>query len=214
VLTESELQVLTRRTNGLHPAGTVYVDTELLPCLFTTVIDFQMRTIVVERALSNFDDHHGSSIRTLDDLESVFRGRRDDRKTNTKIAEDLWGYRLWVRVGLLRAMVAWMKRIGIDDLAGLRDWAQCSDFKRDFEGKVRYRAEGRTYGLGLAVYSSLGMRLGVETIKPDTRLRKFVQASIGRRVTDTELVTGLIEVARRNGISPRSLDLAIWESEG
>ena len=212
MLSESELLLLTKSTKELKPAGAVYVDTELLPSLFTTVIDFQMRTRVVEKAQTYFRAHLGGTVKNLGDLESLFEGRRNDRKANTKIAEELWGYRLWVRAGLLRAMVSWMRQEEIDDLEGLKDWAHRSEFKRDFEGRVRYHAEGRTYGLGLAVYNSLVMRLGVETVKPDTRLRNFVQSCLGRRVSDPELVAGLIEVASRNRTSPRLLDLAIWES--
>jgi hypothetical protein len=58
------------------------------------------------------------------------------------------------------------------------------------------------------------MRLGVESVKPDTRLRRFVETTIGRKVSDPEIVSGLIEVAQRLGITARQLDWAIWESQG
>jgi hypothetical protein len=215
VLNRPEIESLLLQAKSLPPAGTVYVDTELIPCLLVTVIDFQMRTSAVDNALKYFQDHQSEQVRTLEDLEDVFSHfPDDDRESNTRMATFLTGYKLWTRMGLLRALVTWMRRNEIEDLTGLQQWAVNSDFKRDFEGQVQYRAEGRTYGLGLAVYNSLIMRLGVESVKPDTRLRRFVETTIGRKVNDPEIVSGLIEVAQRLGTTPRQLDWAIWESQG
>jgi hypothetical protein len=69
---------------------------------------------------------------------------------------------------------------------------------------------GRIKGLGPAVYRSLVMRLGVDTIKPDVHVLRFVSSAIGRRVTQDEAVTSLEEVARRLGISARTLDRSVW----
>jgi hypothetical protein len=215
VFDKSEIERLALQAKSLPLAGTAYVDTELIPCLLTTVIDFQMQTRAVRNALQYFQDHESEQVRTLEDLQVVFSHfPDDDREANTRIATFLCGYKLWTRMGLLRALVSWMRRNKIEDLADLQQWAVTSDFKRDFEGQVRYRAEGRTYGLGLAVYSSLIMRLGVESVKPDVRLRRFVETTIGRKVSDLEIVSGLIEVAQPLGTSARQLDWAIWESQG
>jgi hypothetical protein len=215
VLVEAEIERLALQAKSLPPAETVYVDTDLIPCLLITVIDFQMQTKAVDAALRYFRDHESERVRTLGDLEVVFSDfPQDDREANTRIATFLCGYKLWTRMGLLRALIRWMRRDEIGDLADLQHWAVTSDFKRDFEGQVRYRAEGRTYGLGVAVYNSLIMRLGVESVKPDVRLRRFVEATIGRKVNDSEIVSGLIEVAQQLGTTPRQLDWAIWESQG
>ena len=212
---KSEIERLVLQAKSLPRAGTVYVDTELIPCLLTTVIDFQMQTSAVGNALQYFQDHESKQVRTLEDLQVVFSHfPDDDRDANTRIATFLCGYKLWTRMGLLRALISWMRCNKIEDLADLQQWTVTSDFKRDFEGQVRYRAEGRTYGLGLAVYSSLIMRLGVESVKPDIRLRRFVETTIGRKVNDLEIVSGLIEVAQHLGTSALQLDWAIWESQG
>jgi hypothetical protein len=97
---------------------------------------------------------------------------------------------------------------------GLRRWAESSNFTRDFKGRIQYRAGDRTYGLGLAVYNSLIMRLGIEAIKPDTRLRRFMETTILRKVSDDEIVVGLTEVAGRLSIRPREVDSRIWEAMG
>ena len=215
MLIESEIERLALQAKSLPPAGTVYVDTDLIPCLLITVIDFQMHTKVVDAALGYFHDHESEQVQTLKDLEAVFSEfPDDDREANIRIATFLCGYKLWTRMGLLRALIRWMRGNKIRNLADLQQWAVTSDFKRDFEGQIRYRAEGRTYGLGLAVYNSLIMRLGVESVKPDVRLRRFVETTIGRKVSDSEIVSGLIEVAQHLGTTARQLDWAIWESQG
>jgi hypothetical protein len=54
------------------------------------------------------------------------------------------------------------------------------------------------------------MRLGVDTIKPDVHVLRFVSGAIGRRVTQDEAVTSLETIARRLGTSARLLDANIW----
>ena len=58
------------------------------------------------------------------------------------------------------------------------------------------------------------MRLGVETVKPDVRLRKFVEAVVGRAVSDNEIVEAVTQAAAHLGLSARQLDWSIWEAGG
>jgi hypothetical protein len=134
--------------------------------------------------------------------------------SETAIAQYLFDYKFWTRVGLLRSLVSWLRASGIEDLKGLKRWAKRSDFARDFKGNIQYRTSQATYGLGLAVYNSLMMRLGIEAIKPDTRLRRFIETTVQRKVSDEEIVSGLTEVARRLAIRPRQIDARIWEAMG
>jgi hypothetical protein len=85
----------------------------------------------------------------------------------------------------------------------LRDWAQRSTFKGDFEGKVK--------GLGPAVYNWLVMRQGVETVKPDVHVRRFAESILERRLSDSDVVSVVVQAARRLGIPAYELDWAIWE---
>jgi hypothetical protein len=55
------------------------------------------------------------------------------------------------------------------------------------------------------------MRLGVDTVKPDVHLRRFVEHVVGHSVNDNELVKTVTQAACRLGRSPRELDAAIWE---
>jgi hypothetical protein len=214
MLSEDEIEALVGRTKELPAVGGDYLDTDLITCLFVTVIDFQMRTTTVEKALSYFEDNRSTAIRDLGDLEALLNAHKNDQPGNTAVAEFLFNYKLWTRVGLLRALVTWLRTLGIKDLKGLKRWAERSEFARDFQGQIQCRAGDWTYGLGLAVYNSLMMRLGIEAIKPDTRLRRFIEATIMRKVSDDEIVVGLTEVAGRLSIRPREIDSRIWEAMG
>jgi len=55
------------------------------------------------------------------------------------------------------------------------------------------------------------MRQGVETIKPDIRIRRFVESIIDRSPTDDELVKALEKVATRLCLKAYELDWRIWE---
>jgi hypothetical protein len=112
---------------------------------------------------------------------------------------------------LLRALVRFLRDEAVTDLAGLRAWAEASEFKRDFEGRVRYSAGDRTYGLGPAVYGWLVMRLGGETLKPDARLHAFVEAAIGRRASDADVAAATVSAATRIDVPPRLLHWSICQ---
>ena len=66
--------------------------------------------------------------------------------------------------------------------------------------------------MGLAIYKWLLMRQGVETIKPDVHLKRFVGSTISRSdFKDQELIVVLEEVARQLGVKSYELDWSIWE---
>ena len=94
MLVKSEVERLVLQAKRLPPVGTAFVDIQLIPCLLTTVIDFQMQTTVVQKALGYFQDHESDQIRALQDLEAVFSHfPDDDREANTRIATLLCGYK-------------------------------------------------------------------------------------------------------------------------
>jgi hypothetical protein len=212
MLTEAELLTVTEAASRIPLTSSVYVDNDFGTCLVSTVVDFQTHTTAVERALAHFEEHRGERASTLGDFERLFLEYPDTKAGNTELAEYLFGYKMWTRVGLLRSLVRFMRRIGVSDISDLRAWAEKSEFERDFEGQVRFVADGRTNGLGPAVYNWLVMRLGVETVKPDVRLHRFVETAVGRRVSDSDLVSAIESAAKRIGASPRQLDWSIWEA--
>ena len=188
------------------------MDDDLASCLVSTVVDFQMHATAVGRALAFFADARPDGLSRVTDLTPYLGRFPDDEAGNKTLARSLTGAELWTRFGLLRSLVDFLESIGIDDLEGLRSWALGADFHRDFEARVRDVAGGRTYGLGPAVFNWLVMRLGVETVKPDVRLRRFVGGAIGRTVSDPEIVESVTCIATPLGLSPRTLDWSIWEA--
>jgi hypothetical protein len=183
------------------------VDDNLGTCLVTTVVDFQMHVTVVSRALARFENDPAHRASTLGEFERYPNTRRG----NEKLAQDLLGYAMWTRVGLLRALVQFLRDEGVGDLTALRAWADRSDFRQDFQGRVQYTAEGRTFGLGPAVYSWLVMRLGIETLKPDERLHRFVETAIGHRASDSDAASAIAAAAAGLGVSPRQLHWSICQ---
>jgi hypothetical protein len=149
---------------------------------------------------------HGNAwdeIRTLDELAAVADRFPDDKEGNLELARYLWGYNLWTRAGRLRPLAAFLadEHLRTDD--ELRAWARRSDYQEDFAGRVP--------GLWPAAYQSLLMRLGVDTVKPDVRVRRFVEGVLGHPVNDAELVRAVTEAAHRLGRPARDLDGAIRE---
>jgi hypothetical protein len=209
MLTETELRLVSQEAAKVPLVQETRVDDDLGTCLVRTVVDFQMHTTAVERALAHFEQARAGKTPLLSGFERLLAAYPDTAKGNEKLAEVLFGYKMWTRAGLLRALVRFLRDEGVHDLAGLRSWAERSEFQRDFQGKVRYLADGRTYGLGLAVYSWLVMRLGVEAIKPEARLKRFVETAIGHRASDTDVATSIVAAATGLGVSPRQLHWSI-----
>ena len=205
-MTADELQRLVAQSRVLPPAqsaAAINFEHDFIVNVLSTVLDIQMSTTAVLRALEHFKARHGARIRGMGDLRQVLRRFADDQPGNTALAQYLWGYNLWTRAHILRDLVDYFDALGVRDQESLRAWAASSDFQRDFEGKVK--------GLGLAAYKALVMRMGVDTVKPDTHVRRFVEAAIGRRTTDVGAVTLVEAAARELGLPAAELDWRIWE---
>lgn len=205
ILTQSEYDSVVAACRRLPPATGTYLEDDYIVNLFVTVLDFMMHVVVVDRALDHYRQNCWDEVRTLDDLEGLFERYPDDREGNTALAAYLWGYKLWTRAELLRGLAAFFRGEGILTQNDLRTWAKRSDFARDFKGRVR--------GLGYAVYNWLVMRQGVETVKPDTHVHRFVRSVLGRGLSDTEVVELLERVARELGLKAYQLDWRIWEHQ-
>jgi hypothetical protein len=206
--TADDVQRVVARSRILPPASSVpsvILEADFILNVMTTVLDIQMSTTAVTRALEHFRAKHGHRIRAMGDLQRVLGRFSDDQQGNTALAQYLWGYDLWTRAHMLRDLVDYFDGIGVRDQESLRAWAAGSDFQRDFEGKVK--------GLGLAAYKSLMMRQGVDTVKPDTHVKRFVEAAIGRRASDAEVVTLVENAARELGLPAADLDWRIWEHQ-
>lgn len=189
---------------GLSPAEAVYLEEDFVMNMLETVLDYQLHTTAVVRALEYFRTNRWNEIRTIDDLDDLLGDYPDDREGNTALAQHLWHYDLWTRVGQLRGLVRYFRSIGVIDRDSLRGWAHRSDFRRDFEGRVR--------GLGPAVYQWLVMRQGVDTVKPDVHVRRFAEAAVGRPLNDADVVEVVTRAAVSLNIKAYEFDWRIWEA--
>lgn len=168
-----------------------------------TVLDFQMHNVAVEKAIKYYRDNRCNEIRTINDLKHLLLKYADDKEANTTVAQYLWGNRHWTRVSLLRKLVAYFESVDITSQEALHHWAESSDYEKCFKGKIP--------GMAYAIYQWLIMRQGIETIKPDTHLIRFVESIIHHGFTERELVAVLERVAKELGLKAYQLDWKIWE---
>ncbi len=155
--------------------------------------------------MAHFKRSCRDDLRSLDDLERLLERFPDDQLGNTALAVHLWGYRLWTRARMLRGLVRYFNVREVRTQSALYEWANSSEFARDFAGHVK--------GLGPAVYNWLVMRQGVETIKPDVHVMRFVATVLGYPLSESAAVSALQDVAKTLAIKAYELDWRIWEHQ-
>jgi hypothetical protein len=204
VIDEVDVERVADAAQTLAPAAASNLEEDFVTNLLETVLDYQMQTTAVVKALAFFRSNCWDDVRTLDELEQLLSRYPDEREGNTALAGHLWGNRHWTRAHQLRGLAQYFRSIGVVDQASLKSWAHRSEFRRDFEGRVK--------GLGAAVYQGLIMRQGVDTVKPDVHVRRFAEAAVGRPLSDADLVEVVTRAARALEIDAHQLDWRIWEA--
>lgn len=204
MITQADIDKVAAAAAAIPPVRGSYLEEDFVTNLMATVLDYQQTTATVERAIAHYKGQRWDQLRTIDDLENLFATFTTDKDGNTALAQKLWGYRLWTRAQQLRDLTAYFRKIGVVDQAALKRWAERSNFKRDFEGRVR--------GLGIAVYHWLVMRQGVDSVKPDVHVRRFATGAVGRGLSDADVVEVVVKAAHQLGLKAHELDWAIWEA--
>jgi len=200
VLSDRELDALEHAASSIPLSSFEFVADDYVLALFDTVLDYQNQAAAIQKAEDHYREQHDREIRTLDDLEAVLDRFPEDREGNDELAQYLWGNHHWRRAQELRGLVRYFRERNVTTLRQLRTWATKSQ-QEDFVGHIK--------GLGPAVYRSLAMRMGVDTVKPDVHVLRFVSAAIGRTATQAEAVEGLTEAAARRGLPARDLDWSV-----
>jgi len=203
VITTDDVKQVTERCRSVPRTQNRYVATDYVSALLETVLDFRIHTTTVVRAMEHYNAYRWQELRTIEDLKACLARFPADQDGDTALALHLWGNRHWTRAHMLRGLTAFFDAQRIWSIETLREWAVGSDFKRDFAGRVK--------GLGPTVYRWLVMRLGVETVKPDTHLHCFVEHALGRTVSDDDVVAVVSAAANRLGMRAYELDSSIWE---
>lgn len=204
MISSEDVERVAEAAGTLPAAEESYLEDDFVMNLLETVLDYQMNTKAVVRALERFKEHRSYELRTIEDLEEMFIRFPNDQVGNMALAQHLWGYNMWTRAQQLRKLVRYFRSIGVVDQERLRRWAEHSSFTRDFEGRVK--------GLGIAVYHWLVMRQGVDTVKPDVHVRRFAEAAVGRSLNNHEVVDVVSRAAHRLGLKAFELDWRIWEA--
>ena len=206
MISREEYELISKKCKELPAAKGMYLVPDYIENLLLTVLDFQMHNVSVEKAITHYRNYRWNEIRNLGDLTGLLSKYTDDKQGNTAIALYLWGNRHWTRVSLLRKLTAFFESIGVMSQEALKHWAKNSDFENDFKGKIP--------GMSYAIYQWLVMRQGIETIKPDVHVRRFVQSILHRSdFTDEELVQTLENIAKELGLKAYELDWRIWEHQ-
>lgn len=196
---------MAERCRDLPPAAGDYLETDFVTKLLATVVDYMTRTTAVVKALEHFKASCFDEVRTIDDLEATFARFPNEKEGNTALAQYLWGYNMWTRAEQLRNLSAYFRSIGVTTQQQLQDWATSSEFRRDFEGRVK--------GLGIAVYQWLIMRQGIETVKPDVHLHRFPETTLNRKLSDDDVIDVFTRAAQILGVEAYELDWRVWESQ-
>lgn len=203
MITPHEYNLVLRECKDLLPAKGMYLVNDYIENLMLTVLDFQMHNVAVEKAIAHYRDNRRKEIKSLNDLKHLLTKHADDEQGNMAVAQYLWGNKHWTRVSLLRKLVAYFESIGVIGQEDLTRWAKTSSFERDFKCKIP--------GMDFAIFKWLIMRQGVETVKPDIHLRRFIESIVHHSVSDHELVRVLEKVAEELDLKAYELDWRIWE---
>jgi hypothetical protein len=202
-LARADYEKLVAACATLPAAQGNYLVYDYVENLMLSVLDFQMQEVTIHRAIANYREKARPSVSNSNELKNLLAQHPDDKDGNTLIARYLWGYNHWTRVELLRRLVDYFEERGVTSQDALKQWAEQANFERDFRGKAK--------GAGPAIYQWLVMRQGVETIKPDMWVHRFIQAALGYSVDDRTAIQALERVARDLDVKAYELDWRIWE---
>lgn len=106
------------------------------------------------------------------------------------------------KVILDTAMVFNINKNGIDDLEGMRLFASSPNFYKEITG---------VKGIGIATARYLAILLKIDTVKPDVHILRFINQSIGRKVSEQKAVDLLTQAAKEMGESVARIDNSIWQ---
>jgi hypothetical protein len=204
MITPEDVDRVIEAARSIPPATGIYLDDDYVTCLMSTVLDYQQNTTTVVKALTHYNENRWNELRTREDLRALFARFPETKEGNIELAQHLWGYNFWTRAQQLRDLTVFFRRAGVTDMDSLKAWAEKSDFRRDFEGKVK--------GLGFAVYHWLVMRQGVDSVKPDVHVRRFAEVAVGRPLSDQDVISVVTQAAHHLGKKAYELDWAIWEA--
>jgi len=219
-LSDSDFQRLVSRCSNLPPARQDYRVSDYVENLFLTVLDFQMDHVAIDRAIAYYRQNARKGIANSAALKDLLDEFPDTEAGNGEVAKLLWNNRCWSRVGFLRRLLEYFEMQGVTTQEGLQQWvfraASDANLERDIRTKSKVSFPSKNgkkfyHSVGDAIFKWLLIRQGVETVKPDTHIHRFILETIGHPVSNQEAVKLLEKTAREIGVKAYELDWSIWE---
>jgi hypothetical protein len=187
------------------PEGKNYRTDDYVINLLATVLDFQMKAEVVDAAMASYRKNRRRELRTHKALAELVASFPNTKTGNTQLANYLWNNNHWSRAEFLRELLKYFDSRKIRGSGTLSRWARGTDFQ-----EVKGRIRTKEHSMGYAIFKWLQLRLGVDTVKPDVHVKKFVSECIGRKAKDEETVEAVEIIAKDLQIPAFRLDAAIW----
>lgn len=145
----------------------------------------------------------------LEAFSEVYREMIGDNGDWKKFSDTLWKNKEWQKAKQLTQLVDylsdWCRKFHpeLDERAALKRWASETS-KESFLGKI--------HGLGPRAYEQLLWYIeGVNSIKLDRHVTKFLRGVLGVSVSEEDGINALKNIAAKMGISATSLDARIWD---
>jgi hypothetical protein len=200
---EDDFQRVLAKCRDLPPIDGDYRRDDYVENLLITVLDFQLRGVIVARAMDYYRQHAKKTVADFNGLKALLATHPDTQQGNLEIARALWGYRYWNRAELLRRFVKYFELRGVTTQEQLKRWASTANFERDFKGQIK--------GTGRAIFHGIVIRQDVDTIQPDTWIHRFLQSVLGYAVSDETAIELLEAVALELDLKAYALDWRIWK---
>ncbi len=205
-LSKREIQKLRTQCNKLEDGPDYRID-DYVSNLMNTVLDFQMKVGPIESAVEYYEEHHG--YRTHKKLKTFVDSFPNTKTGNLKLANSMWNNNHWTRAKFLRMLLYEFEARGIKGQQSLKKWISNADFEKDIKSQFKTKE----HSIGIALFQWLRLRLGIDTVKPDVHIMKFVSNAIGRKTSQQEALDALILVANQTNRKASLLDAAIWHHQ-
>ena len=102
---------------------------DYISILFNTVLDFQMKSPSVSKAVDYYENNNWSKIRSHADIKRILSEYPNTKKSNARLANYLWNNNHWSRAELLRELVKFFENRNIRGFRSLKKWIKKRNLK-------------------------------------------------------------------------------------
>ncbi|MCS6477379.1 hypothetical protein [Burkholderia thailandensis] len=119
----------------------------------------------------------------------------------------VWGHNDARKFEILRALLkTFIARLGRrdtveNDFQVISEWARTADVSTMAQDPV-----GQIKGIGIATFQHLRMTFGIDTVKPDRRVKEVLNREFGLRLSDRQSILAIEEMAKVTGYTALLID--------